>query len=86
MRAGGGQTTAIGQIVRNMLSKLDWYSTLFPRIPVPIQKDLEKKLAERAASRPVVTTATANSAATKNDWYGTREADPTSRESARGYE
>lgn len=26
-----------GQVVRVMLTKLDWYGTLFPRIPVPIQ-------------------------------------------------
>ena len=27
----------IGQVVKMMLTKLDWYGTLFPRIPVPIQ-------------------------------------------------
>lgn len=27
------------------LTKLDWFSTLFPRIPVPIQKQIESKLA-----------------------------------------
>lgn len=27
----------IGQMVRQLLTKLDWYDTLFPRIPVPIQ-------------------------------------------------
>lgn len=26
------------------LTKLDWFSTLFPRIPVPIQKQIEKRL------------------------------------------
>jgi pre-mRNA-splicing factor 38B len=26
-----------GQLVKGMLTKLDWYGTLFPRIPVPIQ-------------------------------------------------
>ncbi|XP_069942647.1 pre-mRNA-splicing factor 38B isoform X2 [Cherax quadricarinatus] len=87
VRAGGGQTTTVGQIVRHMLSKLDWYSTLFPRIPVPIQKDLEKKLAERASCKPVVTAVSVNSASNKNDWYGTRgEADSCARESTRTYE
>lgn len=34
----------IGQMVRSFLLKLEWYGTLFPRIPVPVQKDLEAKL------------------------------------------
>lgn len=42
-RAGGGGSTTIGAIVRQMLIKLDWFSTLFPRIPVPIQKQIEFK-------------------------------------------
>ncbi|XP_064100070.1 pre-mRNA-splicing factor 38B-like [Macrobrachium nipponense] len=70
VRAGGGQTTTIGQVVRHMLSKLDWYSTLFPRIPVPIQKDIEKKLAERIASKPQNPTVGAYSAQGKNERYG----------------
>ncbi|CAG5035158.1 unnamed protein product [Parnassius apollo] len=45
-RAGGGGSTTIGALVRQMLIKLDWFSTLFPRIPVPIQKQIEQKLAE----------------------------------------
>ncbi|XP_076308631.1 pre-mRNA-splicing factor 38B-like isoform X2 [Tachypleus tridentatus] len=44
VKAGGGQVMAIGEVVRHMLSKLEWFTTLFPRIPVPIQKDIEKKL------------------------------------------
>ncbi|XP_026323719.1 pre-mRNA-splicing factor 38B-like [Hyposmocoma kahamanoa] len=55
-RAGGGGTTTIGALVRQMLIKLDWFSTLFPRIPVPIQKQIEQRLAEHnrqtAASKP----------------------------------
>lgn len=27
----------IGTMVRQLLTKLDWYDSLFPRIPVPIQ-------------------------------------------------
>jgi len=37
----------IGSMVRHFLTKLDWCSTLFPRIPVPIQMSIEKKLAAR---------------------------------------
>ena len=43
-KAGGGCTMTIGQMVRSFLLKLEWYGTLFPRIPVPVQKDLEAKL------------------------------------------
>jgi pre-mRNA-splicing factor 38B len=46
VKAGGGQTMTIGQMVRQWLTKLDWFSTLFPRIPVPIQKQIEQKLGE----------------------------------------
>ncbi|XP_078381576.1 pre-mRNA-splicing factor 38B-like isoform X1 [Oculina patagonica] len=43
-KAGGGCTMTIGQMVRSFLLKLEWYGTLFPRIPVPVQKDIEVKL------------------------------------------
>ncbi|WKY02159.1 hypothetical protein Q1695_015852 [Nippostrongylus brasiliensis] len=46
-RSGGGDVMTFGQIVRVMLTKLDWYGTLFPRIPVPIQKEIDEKFAER---------------------------------------
>lgn len=48
-KAGGGQPMTIGQMCRHMLTKLDWFSTLFPRVPVPIQKDIESKLKKRDA-------------------------------------
>ncbi|KAI8125558.1 pre-mRNA-splicing factor 38B isoform X1 [Lucilia cuprina] len=44
VKAGGGQTITMGQMVYQFLTKLDWFSTLFPRIPVPIQKQIEKKI------------------------------------------
>ena len=37
----------VGQMVRSFMLKLDWFDSLFPRIPVPIQKDLTQKLQER---------------------------------------
>lgn len=46
-KAGGGCTMTIGQMVRSFLLKLEWYGTLFPRIPVPVQKDIEVKLREK---------------------------------------
>ncbi|KAF2354163.1 Pre-mRNA-splicing factor 38 [Trinorchestia longiramus] len=49
VRAGGGQTITIGEMARQMLTKLEWHATLFPRIPVPIQKQIEKQLQARDA-------------------------------------
>lgn len=34
----------IGQMLFQWLTKLDWFSTLFPRIPVPVQKQIESKI------------------------------------------
>lgn len=31
-------------MLHHWLTKLDWFSTLFPRIPVPIQKQIETKV------------------------------------------
>ncbi|XP_022085408.1 pre-mRNA-splicing factor 38B-like isoform X2 [Acanthaster planci] len=45
-KAGSGSVMTIGEMVRSFLTKLEWFSTLFPRIPVPIMKDLEVKLQE----------------------------------------
>ncbi|XP_043686398.1 pre-mRNA-splicing factor 38B isoform X1 [Vespula pensylvanica] len=47
VKAGGGQVMKMGDILKQFLTKLEWFSTLFPRIPVPIQKELEHRLAER---------------------------------------
>ncbi|KAL5276323.1 PRPF38B family protein [Megaselia abdita] len=44
VKAGGGQTMTMGQMVYQFMTKLDWFSTLFPRIPVPIQKQIESKV------------------------------------------
>jgi len=46
IKAGGGQNLTIGQMCRQFMVKLDWFSTLFPRIPVPIQKQIEQRLSE----------------------------------------
>lgn len=45
MKAGGGQTMTIGTMLRQWLVKLEWFSTLFPRIPVPIQQKIQKFMA-----------------------------------------
>lgn len=45
-KAGGGKEMTIGEMLWHFLTKLEWFSTLFPRIPVPIQKDLERKMTD----------------------------------------
>lgn len=40
VRAGGGMVMTIGQMLRLWLTRLEWFDTLFPRIPVPIQKEI----------------------------------------------
>lgn len=34
----------IGTMLHQWLTKLEWFSTMFPRIPVPIQKQIESKV------------------------------------------
>ncbi|XP_035909902.1 pre-mRNA-splicing factor 38B [Anopheles stephensi] len=53
VKAGGGQIMTIGQMIRQWLTKLDWFSTLFPRIPVPIQKQIDAKLDQYARENGV---------------------------------
>uniref|UniRef100_A0A182M030 Pre-mRNA-splicing factor 38 n=1 Tax=Anopheles culicifacies TaxID=139723 RepID=A0A182M030_9DIPT len=53
VKAGGGQIMTIGQMIRQWLTKLDWFSTLFPRIPVPIQKQIDSKLDQYARENGV---------------------------------
>ncbi|GJQ74859.1 hypothetical protein Trydic_g21695 [Trypoxylus dichotomus] len=47
VKAGGGQMMRIGMMLRQWLVKLEWFSTLFPRIPVPIQQKIQKHLEDR---------------------------------------
>ncbi|XP_056637268.1 pre-mRNA-splicing factor 38B [Diorhabda sublineata] len=47
VKAGGGQNMTIGLMLRQWLVKLEWFSTLFPRIPVPIQQKIQKHLENR---------------------------------------
>jgi hypothetical protein len=35
----------IGEVVRHLITRQDWFSTLFPRIPVPIQIQIDRRLA-----------------------------------------
>lgn len=51
-KAGGGQKMTIGDLARHLLTKLEWFSTLFPRIPVPVQKEIEMRLNEHDRNKP----------------------------------
>ncbi|CAH0558928.1 unnamed protein product [Brassicogethes aeneus] len=44
VKAGGGQVMTIGSMLRQWLVKLEWFSTLFPRIPVHVQQKIQKHL------------------------------------------
>lgn len=46
LKAGGGYSVTVGEMCQMMISKLDWFGTLFPRLPVNVQKVLEAKLKE----------------------------------------
>jgi pre-mRNA-splicing factor 38B len=51
VKAGGGMTMTIGQMLRQWLIRLEWFDTLFPRIPIPIQKEIMDSLRFRYGSR-----------------------------------
>lgn len=52
VKAGGGHVMSVGEMLRQWLTKLEWYSTLFPRIPVPVQKQIEINMRNRYGSNP----------------------------------
>lgn len=37
----------VGEMLRSFLTKLEWFSTLFPRIPVPVQKAIDHHMKSR---------------------------------------
>ncbi|XP_017277594.1 pre-mRNA-splicing factor 38B [Kryptolebias marmoratus] len=47
VKAGGGCVMNIGEMLRSFLTKLEWFSTLFPRIPVPVQKQIDQHMKAR---------------------------------------
>ncbi|KAJ8011604.1 hypothetical protein DPEC_G00059980 [Dallia pectoralis] len=52
VKAGGGCVMTIGEMVRSFLTKLEWFSTLFPRIPVPVQKMIDTQMKARPRKVP----------------------------------
>ncbi|CAL8312455.1 unnamed protein product [Gadus morhua 'NCC'] len=47
VKAGGGCMMSVGEMLRSFLTKLEWFSTLFPRIPVPVQKMIDQQMKAR---------------------------------------
>lgn len=42
----------VGEMLRSFLTKLEWFSTLFPRIPVPVQKAIDQHMKSRPRKPP----------------------------------
>merc|ERR1719273_2505089 len=40
VKAGGGKEITIGEMVKQFLTKLEWFDTRFPRIPINVQKEI----------------------------------------------
>ncbi|XP_029649071.1 pre-mRNA-splicing factor 38B isoform X1 [Octopus sinensis] len=96
VKAGGGHSMTIGEMLRHWLTKLEWYSTLFPRIPVPTQKDLDEKMKARAFSMnqmndttskaPGLSTAEEVVAEVDEDWHNVEQPVESNSKSARSPE
>ncbi|KAK9703275.1 PRP38 family [Popillia japonica] len=67
VKAGGGQIMRIGMMLRQWLVKLEWFSTLFPRIPVPIQQKIQKHLEDRFPIQ-IQTAVREREDRNRNDW------------------
>ncbi|XP_033121941.1 pre-mRNA-splicing factor 38B-like [Anneissia japonica] len=52
-KAGTGAPMTIGEMLRCLLTKQEWFSTLFPRIPVPIMKEIENRMPPRNIQKAV---------------------------------
>ncbi|CAK9292019.1 unnamed protein product [Gordionus sp. m RMFG-2023] len=50
VKAGGGCIMTIGEVIKSYLTKLEWFATLFPRIPVPVQHTIMEKLSHHKPS------------------------------------
>jgi len=47
VKAGGGKTMTIGEMLLSFLTRLEWFDTRFPRIPVNVQKQINEGLVAR---------------------------------------
>ncbi|KAH6598689.1 hypothetical protein BASA50_003724 [Batrachochytrium salamandrivorans] len=54
VRAGPNpKTMTIGSFCRAILTEQKWFETMLPRIPIPIARDIEKKLRERGGGESI---------------------------------
>ena len=42
VKAGGGKSMIMGDFCKLLLTKLEWFETRFPRIPVNVEKDIRE--------------------------------------------
>jgi len=49
VKAGGGKSMTMGEFIKAMITRLEWFETRFPRIAVNHEKIIREKLEERAA-------------------------------------
>jgi len=55
VKAGSGAIMQIGNMLKQWLTRLEWYDTLFPRIPVPIQNEINMALRNHFGDRDLAT-------------------------------
>lgn len=86
LRAGGGKSTSIGEMCKLMLTRQEWFGTLFPRIPHSIQKILDGKMQEYAEQTTTQSTDHSIDHDLDNDDEDTCNTSSNSRSRKRGYE
>jgi len=78
VKAGGGKPMMMGEMIKLMITRLEWFETRFPRIAVNHEKMIREKLDERAASarlnpKPTTNIVKDTSAGSNNQAEGRKE-------------
>merc|ERR1719510_2189297 len=47
VKAGGGKEISIGEMLKLFLTKMEWFDTRFPRIPINVQKEISDYFEQR---------------------------------------
>ena len=47
VKAGGGKEITIGEMLKLFLTKMEWFDTRFPRIPINVQKEISDYFEQR---------------------------------------
>lgn len=74
-KAGGGCLMTIGEMARHLLTRLDWFSAYFPRIPIPVQKQIETSLKDLDEKAGRADCRTINTEQTGNNYHNDRHQD-----------